>query len=70
MTYEVDYDYTPPQTFSFSFDYSVDAPSSAETVIMLELMTPPDGEVFDVWDAKVYGSVESGTASLMRETMI
>lgn len=60
LTYEVDYDYTPPQTFSFSFDYSVDAPSSAETVIMLELMTP-DGEVFDVWDAKVYGSVESGT---------
>jgi peptide/nickel transport system permease protein len=61
LSYSKEYDYIPPQTFSFGFDYSVDAPNSAETTIMLELVTP-DGQVFDVWDAKVYGSVESGTA--------
>ncbi|MDD2201188.1 MAG: ABC transporter permease [Firmicutes bacterium] len=61
LSYSKEYDYIPPQTFSFGFDYSVDAPNSAETTIMLELVTP-DGQVFDVWDAKVYGSAESGTA--------
>ncbi|MGI6517865.1 MAG: ABC transporter permease subunit [Bacillota bacterium] len=61
LSHSQEYDYMPPKTFSFGFDYTVDAPSSAETTIMLELVTP-DGQAFDVWDAKIHGSVESGKA--------
>ena len=55
------YRYKTPNTFSTKFEYEVEAPESAETCIMLELVTP-DGQARDLWDTTVTGSVEYANA--------
>ena len=57
----VSYQYKTPNTFSTKFEYSVDAPDTAETLIMIELVTP-DGKTYDMWDRTESGSVGYGSA--------
>ncbi len=59
--YVFSYEYKKPQTFSTKFEYDIEAPSDAQTSILLELITP-SGKVFDLWDTTVYGPVQYGTA--------
>lgn len=60
LEHGLNYEYRQPQTFSARFEYGIDAPSDAETSIVLELVTP-SGRSFDLWDTTANGSVEFGT---------
>ncbi|HAI87215.1 MAG TPA: hypothetical protein DCL63_09545 [Firmicutes bacterium] len=61
LSYVTPYQYKTPNTFSTKFEYSIDAPDTAETLIMVELVTP-DGQAHDLWDTTVAGSTEYGSA--------
>ncbi len=61
LSYATSYQYKTPNTFSTKFEYSVEAPDSAETLITIQLVTP-DGKLYDLWDTTVFGSAQYGSA--------
>ncbi len=61
LSHVMQYNYKSPNTFSAQFDYSIDAPDTAETSISVELVTP-NGEAYEVWDRTLSGSADSESA--------
>ncbi|NLY30406.1 MAG: ABC transporter permease [Firmicutes bacterium] len=56
LQHAFEYNYKTPQTFSSSFEYSIDAPGDATTALSLDMVTP-SGDVYHLWEDKVRGSV-------------
>lgn len=55
MEYIIPYDYSPPKTFSFSFDYAVEEVTDEAFTDARLLLISPSGKEYDLWGMELYG---------------
>ena len=55
MEFTLPYDYSPPNTFNFSFDYAVEGSSPESTTVARLLIISPSGKEYDIWGMDAYG---------------
>jgi len=55
MDFTFPYNYSPPNTFNFTFDYAVEGSSPEATTVARLLIISPSGKEYDIWGMDAYG---------------